>query len=147
MLEKKTVVILTKPYGLRYEHKLYNQLLSINKLLSPQLKIHKQDFICTIIGYLQRYNHFNAMSNYFVMSDIVNNHIPWGFPEVFEPKSSVWAIRVFSFSASSIQEPGANATKPNNSPVARMSKELKELHDGLENQHRRDEKTLNFAWK
>lgn len=72
MLEKKTASCDTdKPYVLQFEHKHYNQLLSINKLLSPQLKIHKQDFICTIIGYLQRYNHFNAMSNYFVMSDIV----------------------------------------------------------------------------
>lgn len=78
MLEKKTASCDTdKPYVLQFEHKHYNQLLSINKLLSPQLKIHKQDFICTIIGYLQRYNHFNAMSNYFVMPDIVNSHVPW----------------------------------------------------------------------
>lgn len=78
MLGKKTATMLTKPYGLQseLEHKHYNQLLSINKLLSPRLKIHRQDFICAIMDIFSSVIIFNAVSNHFVMSDIMNNHIP-----------------------------------------------------------------------
>lgn len=112
MLGKNTATLLTKPYVLWVKHKHYNQPLSINQLLSPQLKIHRRDFLCTITDIFRGIIILMVKRNNFVMSDIVNSHIPlgalWWFPEVFVPKCSVWITRILFF-ASSVQEPWANA--------------------------------------
>lgn len=56
----------------------YNQYLSKNQLLSPQLKIQRQGFTFTITDEYTG-DHSNVKKeNYFINLDVVNNHIPFG---------------------------------------------------------------------
>lgn len=141
---------LTKPYGLQFGHKHYNQLLSKNKLLSPRLKNTPATFHVYNYGYLQQYNHFNAMSNNFVMSDIMNTHIPRVPFE--DPLASLdqnplcESPGIFHSLHHRFRNPKPNAGNQIINQFAAMSKESKGLQLGWKNQCR-DRKCTDFCMK
>lgn len=73
---KKSAVCYRQIHMCFGSNKHYNQYLSMNQLLSPQLKIQGQGSTFTITDEYTG-DHFNSERNYFMKSDIVNNHIPF----------------------------------------------------------------------